>query len=234
MQKRIAITGVGQGLGRSLAHRFIRLGHTVCGCDLNGGAIAQLQQQYVAPHQLQSHQSQTHPFQSVDVTRPDQVNAWAESILEQGAPDLLINNAGYTPPMAAFWDLPAVEFDRTLAVNVQGVANVLRAFLPAMVAQQRGIIVNLSARWGRQGAANAAAYCASKWAIEGLTQAIALELPAGMAAVTFSPGAVHTHALEVVYGAEKAATYPSPDEWAEQAAETLLAIAPEQNGQALP
>lgn len=229
MQKRIAITGVGQGLGRSLALRFITLGHTVCGCDLNGGAIAQLQQQYAAPHQFQSHL-----FQSVDVTRPDQVNAWAESILEQGAPDLLINNAGYTPPMSAFWDLPAVEFDRTLAVNVQGVANVLRAFLPAMVAQQRGIIVNLSARWGRQGAANAAAYCASKWAIEGLTQAIALELPAGMAAVTFSPGAVHTHALEVVYGVEKAATYPSPDEWAEQAAETLLAIAPEQNGQALP
>lgn len=234
MQRRIAITGVGQGLGRSLAHRFITLGHRVYGCDLNGGAIAQLQQQYAAPHQFQSHQSQTHQFQSVDVTRPDQVNGWAESVLEQGAPDLLINNAGYTPPMAAFWDLPAVEFDRTLAVNVQGVANVLRAFLPAMVAQQRGIIVNLSARWGRQGAANAAAYCASKWAIEGLTQAIALELPAGMAAVTFSPGAVHTHALEVVYGAEKAATYPSPDEWAEQAAETLLAIAPEQNGQALP
>ncbi|WOB44353.1 SDR family oxidoreductase [Thermoleptolyngbya oregonensis NK1-22] len=239
MQRRIAITGVGQGLGRSLAHRFITLGHTVCGCDLDGGAIAQLQQQYAAPHQFQSDpfQSrlfQSHLFQSVDVTRPDQVNAWAESILEQGAPDLLINNAGYTPPMAAFWDLPAVEFDRTLAVNVQGVVNVLRAFLPAMVAQQRGIIVNLSARWGRQGAANAAAYCASKWAIEGLTQAIALELPAGMAAVTFSPGAVHTHALEVVYGAEKAATYPSPDEWAEQAAETLLAIAPEQNGQALP
>ncbi|MFQ3616384.1 MAG: SDR family NAD(P)-dependent oxidoreductase [Cyanobacteriota bacterium] len=224
MQRRIVITGVGQGLGRSLAQRFVALGHLVWGCDLNGGAIAQLQQQFLAPHQ----------FQTVDVTQPAQVNAWAEAVLGQHTPDLLINNAGYTPPMAAYWDLPAAEFDRTLAVNVQGVANVLRAFLPAMVAQQQGIIVTLSARWGRQGAANAAAYCASKWAIEGLTQAIALELPAGMAAVTFSPGAVHTHALEVVYGVEKAATYPSPDDWAKQAAETLLAIAPEQNGQALP
>jgi len=224
MQRRIAITGVGQGLGRSLTHRFITLGHIVWGCDLNGGAIAQLQQQYPALHQ----------FQTVDVTQPDRVNAWADAVLRQGTPDLLINNAGHTPPMAPFWELPATEFDRTLAVNVQGVANVLRAFLPAMVAQQQGIIVTLSARWGRQGAAHAAAYCASKWAIEGLTQAIALELPAGMAAVTFSPGAVHTHALEVVYGAEKAATYPSPDDWAKQAAETLLAIAPEQNGQALP
>jgi len=224
MQRRIAITGVGQGLGRSLTHRFITLGHIVWGCDLNGGAIAQLQQQYPAPHQ----------FQTVDVTQPDRVNAWADAVLRQGTPDLLINNAGHTPPMAPFWELPATEFDQTLAVNVQGVANVLRAFLPAMVAQQQGIIVTLSARWGRQGAAHAAAYCASKWAIEGLTQAIALELPAGMAAVTFSPGAVHTHALEVVYGAEKAATYPSPDDWAKQAAETLLAIAPEQNGQALP
>lgn len=224
MQKRIAITGVGQGLGRSLTDRFITLGHIVWGCDVNPEAIAQLQQQYATPHQ----------FCTVDVTQPDRVSAWAKAILLDGVPDLLINNAGYTPPMAAYWELPVAEFDRTLAVNVQGVANVLRAFLPAMVARQQGIVVNLSARWGRQGAANAAAYCASKWAIEGLTQAIALELPAGMAAVTFSPGAVHTHALEVVYGAEKAATYPKPDEWAKQAADTLLAIAPEQNGQALP
>lgn len=223
MQRRIAITGVGQGLGRSLADRFIMLGHTVWGCDLNQEAIAQLQQQYAAPHQ----------FQTADVTQPDQVNAWADVVLPQGPPNLLINNAGYTPSMAAYWELPAAEFDRTLAVNVQGVANVLRAFLPAMVAQQQGIIVTLSARWGRQGAANAAAYCTSKWAIEGLTQAIALELPDGMAAVTFSPGAVRTHALKVIYGAEKAATYPSPDEWAAQATETLLAIAPAQNGQAL-
>lgn len=233
MQKRIVITGVGQGLGRSLTHRFIALGHTVWGCDLNAEAIAQLQHQYAALPQVQLHQFQNQ-FQTVDITQPDQVRKWAEAVLGQGTPDLLINNAGYTPPMAAFWDLPAAEFDQTLAVNVQGVANVLRAFLPAMVAQQQGIIVTLSARWGRQGAANAAAYCTSKWAIEGLTRAIALELPAGMAAVTFSPGAVHTHALEVIYGAEKAATYPSPNEWAVQAAETLLAIAPDQNGQALP
>lgn len=223
MQKRIAITGVGQGLGRSLTDRFIALGHIVWGCDVNGEAIAQLQQQYAVPHQ----------FCAVDVTQPEQVSAWAETILLHGVPDLLINNAGYTPPMSAYWELPAAEFDRALAVNVQGVAHVLRAFLPAMVARQQGILISISARWGRQGAAHAAAYCASKWAIEGLTQAIALELPAGMAAVTFSPGAVRTHALEVIYGAEKAATYPSPDEWAAQAAETLLAIAPAQNGQAL-
>ncbi|GAB4458589.1 MAG: SDR family NAD(P)-dependent oxidoreductase [Elainellaceae cyanobacterium] len=223
MQRRIVITGVGQGLGRSLADQFIALGHVVWGCDVNREAIARLQQRYATPHQ----------FCTVDVTRPDQVSAWAEALLLHGAPDLLINNAGYTPPMAAYWELPAAEFDRTLAVNVQGVAYVLRAFLPAMVARQQGILVTLSARWGRQGAAHAAAYCASKWAIEGLTQAIALELPPGMAAVTFSPGAVRTHALEVIYGVDKAATYPSPDEWAAQAAERLLAIAPAQNGQAL-
>lgn len=224
MAKQIVITGVAQGLGRALTEEFIALGHTVCGCDVQDIAIADLQRQYPRPHQ----------FTPVDVTNNAQVQQWASQVLATGAvPELLINNAGYIPALAPLWEVPPDTFDRTIDINVKGVAAVMRHFVPRMVAQQSGVIVTISAKWGRKGAAKASPFCASKWAIEGLTQALALELPAGMAAVTFAPGAVHTHALEIVHGQEKAQTYVSPEDWARQAASFLLSIGPDQNGQGL-
>ncbi|WP_293158596.1 SDR family NAD(P)-dependent oxidoreductase [Okeania sp. SIO2C9] len=63
-------------------------------------------------------------------------------------------------------------------------ANFLRHFIPQMLPKSQGVIVNFSAAWGRYTTANAVPYCASKWAIEGLTKALAQELPPGMAAVS--------------------------------------------------
>jgi NAD(P)-dependent dehydrogenase (short-subunit alcohol dehydrogenase family) len=224
MTQNIVITGVAQGLGRSLLNQFVAMGHTVYGCDWQAEAIADLTHHYPSPHE----------FACVDVTNDQHVCQWGDGILQRGiVPDLLINNAGYIPPLAPLWTVPAEHLNRTIDVNVKGVAAMIRTWVPAMVARQHGIIITISAKWGRKGAANAAPFCASKWAIEGLTQALALELPDNMAAVTVAPGAVHTHALEVVHGADKASTYPSPDEWAIKAAPALLEIQPAQNGQAI-
>jgi len=66
---------------------------------------------------------------------------------------------------------------------VKGTANVIRYFVPDMVRRKSGVIVNFSSGWGRSTDAEVAPYCASKWAIEGLTQALSQELPSGMAAV---------------------------------------------------
>ncbi len=66
------------------------------------------------------------------------------------------------------------------------------------------MIVNFSSYWGRSGAAEVAPYCASKWAIEGLTAALAEELPKGMAAVALNPGVIYTEMLESCLGAEPA------------------------------
>jgi len=220
----IVMTGVAQGLGRALTDQFIRMGHTVYGCDVQGDAISVLSTQYPAPHH----------FACVDITDESRVQRWAADVLAMGnVPDLLINNAGMMPSLAPFWDVPAAIFNCTLDINVKGTAAVIRAFVPTMVVRRSGVIVTVSAKWGRQGAAQASPFCASKWAIEGLTQSLALELPPGMAAVTFAPGAVHTHALEVVHGKAKAATYLSPAAWALKAAPFLLSIQADHNGQAL-
>lgn len=221
MAKTIVITGVAQGLGRALAEEFIAQGHQVIGCDVDGAALVELEHQSGAA------------FATVDVTDAAQVAAWANSWLGNYFPDLLINNAGVMHALAPLWEISAEACDRTIDVNLKGTIHVLRAILPTMVARNAGMVVNMSARWGRVGAAGAAPFCASKWAIEGLTQAIAQELPPGIGAVTLSPGAINTQALATIHGAKKAAAYLAPQPWAAQAVPYLLGLSPELSGQAL-
>ena len=117
-------------------------------------------------------------------------------------------------------------------INIKGVFHVLRHFVPAMVEQGRGVIVNFSSGRGREAAGGVASYCASKFAVEGLTKSLALELPAGMAAVPLNPGAIHTDMLRISFGSY-AANYPSPQEWAERAVPFLLQLGPADNGKSL-
>jgi NAD(P)-dependent dehydrogenase (short-subunit alcohol dehydrogenase family) len=127
------------------------------------------------------------------------------------------------------WEVPAEEFDAVVDVNIKGVANVLRAFLPAMVARKTGVVVNFSSGWGRGTSPEVAPYCATKWAIEGLTRALAQELPRGMAAVPLNPGIIDTDMLRSCFG-ESAGSYPGPQEWAKKAAPFLLRLGPADNG----
>ena len=115
-------------------------------------------------------------------------------------------------------------------VNIKGVANIIRSFVPKMVAKNRGIIVNFSSGWGRSVAANVAPYCTSKWAIEGLSLALAEELPSNMASIPVNPGIINTEMLEVCFG-DSAANFPSPQQWAEKAIAFLLGLTHKNNGQ---
>lgn len=219
----IVITGATRGLGRALTDGFIREGHTVLGCGRSERSIRQLQESHPPPHN----------FQVVDVASGARVKSWADDLLARhGPPDLLINNAGLVNDPAPLWRISEEEFGRVIDVNIKGIANVIRAFVPAMAARARGVIVNLSSGWGRSTDANVAPYCATKWAVEGLTQALAQELPAGMAAVALNPGIIHTDMLKRCFGAD-AANYPSPAQWVEKAVPFLLGLGPRNNGESL-
>jgi NAD(P)-dependent dehydrogenase (short-subunit alcohol dehydrogenase family) len=161
------------------------------------------------------------------------VTDWAEAVLARhGAPDLLLNNAALMNDPVVLWQVPAEQFDRLIDVNVKGVANVVRAFVPAMVARGQGVIVNFSSGWGRGTSPQVAPYCASKFAVEGLTRALAQELPRGLAAVPLNPGIIDTDMLRQCFGGD-AASYPSAEEWAEKAAPFLLGLGPRDNGKSL-
>jgi NAD(P)-dependent dehydrogenase (short-subunit alcohol dehydrogenase family) len=219
----ILITGVSRGCGRALAEEFIRLGHTILGCGRSHKEIAALQKQYPAPHH----------FSVVDVANDPQVAAWAKSVLAaHPAPDLLLNNAALINRNAPLWQVPAAEFSDVIDVNLKGTANVIRHFAPAMIARRSGIIVNFSSGWGRSTDAEVAPYCATKWAIEGLTRSLAQELPAGLAAVALNPGIINTDMLRSCF-AGGAASFPTPQQWAKTAAPFLLKITAIDNGKPL-
>jgi NAD(P)-dependent dehydrogenase (short-subunit alcohol dehydrogenase family) len=220
---KIVITGVTRGLGRALAEEFIRDGHTVIGCGRSGDAIFDLRMTYQAPHD----------FAVLDVAHDTKVSIWAAKVLEHDSPpDILINNAAVMNRPAPLWEQDDREFTRLVDANIRGVQNVIRHFVPAMVQRRRGVIVNISSGWGRSVAPEVAPYCMPKWAIEGLTKALAEELPAGMAAVPLNPGVIDTDMLRTCW-ADGAAAYPKADIWAKTAAPFILKLGPKDNGKSL-
>jgi NAD(P)-dependent dehydrogenase (short-subunit alcohol dehydrogenase family) len=199
---------------------FVQRGHTVLGCGRVNAQVKKLRQQYGGPHD----------FYPVNVSSDDEVKSWASLVLaSHGVPDLVLNNAGVINRNSPLWEVEAWEFAEVLDINVKGVANIIRHFGPAMVKQKNGIIVNFSSGWGRSADAEVAPYCASKWAVEGLTQALAQELPTGMAAVSLNPGIVNTDMLRSAW-AGAAANYPTAEEWAKIAVPFVLKLGPSDNG----
>lgn len=221
--KFVVITGVSRGLGRAMVAELIRAGHKVAGCARAAEAIRQLRNQY----------GPAHDFDVVDVAVDVQVCAWAERVLDMcGVPDLLINNAAVINRNASLWQLTADEVSLVVDVNIKGVVNVLRHFVPAMIKRGKGVIINISSGWGRTTSHKVAPYCATKWAIEGLTLALAQELPKGLAAVSLNPGLINTQMLQSCFGSA-AEDYPSPADWAKHAVPFLLSLGPGDNGKQL-
>jgi NAD(P)-dependent dehydrogenase (short-subunit alcohol dehydrogenase family) len=221
--KKIVITGVTRGLGRALAEKFIRDGHTVIGCGRGADGILDLRFAHPAPQD----------FSVVDVADAAKVELWAERVLAvHGAPDLVINNAALMNTPAPLWEVSAADFSRLIDVNIKGIANVVRAFVPAMIAANHGVIVNFSSGWGRSVSSDVAPYCTSKWAVEGLTKALAEELPASMAAVPLNPGVIDTDMLRLCWPTG-AAGCAKAEVWAEKAAPFILKLGPKENGQSL-
>jgi NAD(P)-dependent dehydrogenase (short-subunit alcohol dehydrogenase family) len=200
-----------------MAEGFIERGHTVAGCGRSRTGIAALSKQHGSPHL----------FRVVDVTSDDEVAAWAKEVIGAlGAPDFLLNNAAIINRNAPLWEVPAADFSAIVDVNIKGVVNVIRHFVPAMVKRKKGIIENFSSGWGRSTDAEVAPYCATKWAIEGLSQAMGQELPEGMGVVALNPGIIDTDMLRSSFGGS-AGSYPPPQQWAKRAVPYILGITPE-------
>lgn len=218
--KTVVITGGTRGLGRAMAGYFLERGWKVhvCGSGKNP-------QRFAPPDGLL--------IEAVDVTNDEQVAAWAEKVTADGsAPDLLLNNAACIAPTANLWELDASQVDPVIDVNLKGVIHLIRHFVPSMIRKGSGVIVNFSSGWGRSVSPGVATYCATKWGIEGLTAALACELPPGIAAVALNPGVIRTDMLRECLG-EESEGYPTPEEWILQAGPFLESLSPDDNGKPL-
>ena len=162
-----------------------------------------------------------HFIDFLDVTDPGGVHSFANRMEEVvGVPNLLVNNAGLINRNAPLTEISPEEFSSVLEVNLGGIHNMIRSFVPKMINKRDGIIANFSSYWGQSTAPDVAPYCASKWGVEGLTRSLAQELPRGLGAVAFNPGVINTDMLRSTFG-EQAKGYESPQEWAKHAVDKL-------------
>ena len=223
----IAVTGVSAGLGLAMVKWYASRGHTVLGCARSAQKISQLNNEYCKGNKPKQ-------FSVVDIMNEADVKRWSEEVISSfGAPTFLLNNASVINNNAHLWEISAEEFNSVIDVNIKGTTNVIRHFVPEMIKAGKGVVVNFSSGWGRSVAVNEAPYCASKWAIEGLSKAMALELPEPLTCVPLSPGIVHTPMLKICFGEQQASLHNSPEEWAETACPFILSIDRSQNGNSL-
>lgn len=217
------ISGATKGLGLALASELVAHGWTVAGCGSSARSVASAAEQGGSIYSPQRGAGDSTPLAAlrvVDVADARAVSAWAA---ELPAPDLVIANAGVVNAPAPIWELDAEVFATALAVNVGGVANLARAFLPAMIARGSGTLVAMSSGWGRRGKEGLSPYCASKFAVEGLVQSVALEVPEPIRVVSLDPGnGVRTAMLDTCLPDELDVPYPSPAQWASRAIGYLL------------
>jgi len=144
------ITGAESGIGAAVAERFKAAGIKVFSLDLAASADFQ-----------------------VDISNSAQVNS---AVAQIGSVDILINSAGITGPNTPLAQTSDAEWNRTLAINLNGTFNTCRAVVPGMVEKGWGRIVNIASIAGKEGNPNLSAYSASKAAVIGLTKSLGKEL----------------------------------------------------------
>jgi NAD(P)-dependent dehydrogenase (short-subunit alcohol dehydrogenase family) len=212
--KVIAITGAGSGIGRALALDLAGRGAVVALADKDADGLAETRR-------LLGNRPAS--ITTLDVTDTAALQAWVDgAAAEWGRLDGIINNAGLSV-VAPFADCPREDFDRVMAVNFTGVVEGCRAALPHVRAAAGrdgvGWIVNISSVFGMMGYPTQSAYNASKYAVRGLTEAMAMELALtdpNVAVIRVHPGGIKTN---VARNAKRVALLPGQDPTTDFAAE---------------
>ena len=189
------VTGAGSGIGRAIAQRFAQAGALVHVADIDavGGA------ETVA---LVTAAGGRAEFIALDVADEATAGALASRL---GALDILVNNAGIGH-VGTILQTTGADLDRLYRVNVRGVFNVTKAFLPAMLARRRGSVINIASIGGVMAVRDRFAYVTTKFAVVGITKQLALDhSPEGVRFNCICPGRVETPFVQA-----RLKEYPDP------------------------
>ena len=202
---------------------FVEAGWQVAGCGRDASQLAVLSAEYPQPHL----------FVRCDVAKEAEVAGFCTEVLTRlGVPDLVLTNAAIINPNAPLWETSAEEFSRIIDINIKGPAAMMRHLLPAMLKRGSGVIVNFSSGWGRCTAAEVAPYCATKYAIEGLSMATAQDTGGKVAVIPVNPGIIDTDMLRSTFG-DGAGNFPDANAWAKRAVPFFMRLGAKDNGRPL-
>lgn len=195
------VTGAGSGIGEAIARTFAGAGASVYVLDRDPATGA------VVAASLTADGAPRARFLEVDVASEESCREAARTILAEndGRCDILVNNAG-VGHVGTVLETAAADLDRLYAVNVKGVLHLTRELLPAMIARRAGSVINLASIGGIVGIRDRFAYCATKFAVVGMTKCMALDhADSGVRVNCICPGRVETP-----FVAARLTEYPDP------------------------
>lgn len=207
MALRIFISAGASGIGRSTAEAYLRQGDRVAVCDADEGALQSF--------------SRAHPQALAliaDVANPKAVeNALGNVKRDFGGLDVLVNNAGIAGPTARVENIEVDDWQRTIAVDLNGVFYCTRCAIPLLRGSSTASIVNIASNAALFGLPLRSAYTACKWALIGLTKTWAMELgPEGFRVNAICPGSVEGPRIRQVIHRDAVARNLSDDEVAQE------------------
>ena len=171
------VTGAAQGIGLASAKRLANEGCRVIGVDITTEILEPVRSHFIS-------------IAGVDVSDSQAVTALSKQI---GPIDILVQSAGVVGPNKPMWEVTDDEWDLTMRINLNGIFNMMRAFIPAMKDNGWGRIVNIASIAGKEGNPNLAAYSASKAAVIGLTKSVGKELAtSGVLVNSIAPAVIAT------------------------------------------
>jgi len=191
----IVITGASRGLGAGMAQYFYKQGHRL-GLCARSAPILKTNDNILA--------------RTLDVRNADALQAFTDEVVEALGPiDLWIGNAGVLEPMRQLRTVSLEEFERSMQINVSGIFNGTKSFIHHVRSREgTGTLVNISSGAALKGYASWGAYCASKAAVDRLTECAQLEeTEAGLRAYSIAPGVIDTD-MQVAIRASSPEQFP--------------------------
>ncbi|MHA7130036.1 SDR family oxidoreductase [Algoriphagus namhaensis] len=193
MSKSILVTGGTKGIGRAILERFAQEGFDLITCARNEKELATLASDLKAKY----------PKCNVlairaDLSQKDEVESFAEQVLSDFIPDVLINNTGVFLP-GAIHDEPDGNFELMMQTNLYSAYYLIRAFVKEMIKRKSGYIFSMGSIAGTTAYPNGGSYAISKWAMLGMTKCLREELkPFDIKVTSILPGATYTASWEGV------------------------------------
>jgi short-subunit dehydrogenase len=182
------ITGAGSGIGQALAILAASKGAKVIATDINAKGLEETYKKVLA----QNGWIKTH---TLDVSDKQMIIDFREMVITTYSPEkiILINNAGVALYSGSFDETPMEDFEWLININLYGVIRMTKAFLPLMLSQNQGHIINVSSVFGIIGVSYQSAYCTAKFGVKGFSDVLKMELrDTGIKVSSVHPGGIKT------------------------------------------